>query len=316
MTALPVTNPDRTDASRNTMPASTSSLDVSTTRESPGHVENSWSIVFHPEGTLPPLFCIAAGANDMSDYRDVAQAMPEDLPLHVFGVPPAVRGEASPTVQRFAEIYVCEMRKRQPRGPYRLCGHSFGGLVAYEMAVLLAAEGEEPQLVALVDSLHPKFKYYMSTSDRLRFELRYIKDRVAKYGRNLTTGHVRHIGRDVVTLGGRIGRAALRAVRSAFGVIGRPPPRLIHTDKLLLNSAWHRYEPSAYSGPVVLLSAANRSAEYGDDHLLGWDKCASGKIDVHIVPGEHFSIMHPPYVREVAEKIERHIFGPEVRNRR
>jgi thioesterase domain-containing protein len=113
-------------------------------------------------------------------------------------------------------------------------------------------------------------------------------------------------------LSGRISRAALRAIRSAFGVIGRPPPQLIHTDKLLLNSAWFGYEPSAYSGPLVLLSAANRSAEYGDDHLLGWDKCASGKIDLHIVPGEHFSIMHPPYVQGVAEKIERYIVNPKA----
>ena len=294
------------------MLVSRSPLGASTAREPPGHGDSSWSMVFHPKGSLPPLFCISAGANDMSDYRDVALAMPDDLPLHVFGVPPAVRAEVSPTVQRFAEIYVREMRKRQPRGPYRLCGHSFGGLVAYEMAVLLAAEGEEPQLVALVDSLHPKFKHYMSTRERLRFELRYIKDRVTKYARNLTTGRIRHIGRDAVTLSGRVSRAALRAVRSAFGVIGRTPPQLIHTDKMVLNSAWHRYEPSAYSGPLVLLSAATRSAEYGDDHLLGWDKCASGKIDLHIVPGAHFSIMHPPYVRGIAEKIERHIFGPEV----
>src|SRR5262245_30257574 len=99
-------------------------------RGSPGRGErqDDWSMVFHPDGRSPPLFCICASSGDMSDYRDIALALPDDLPVHVFGVPPLGRGELSPTVQRLAEIYVYEMRKRQPRGPYRLCGHSFGGL--------------------------------------------------------------------------------------------------------------------------------------------------------------------------------------------
>jgi thioesterase domain-containing protein len=248
----------------------------------------------------------------MSAYRDIALSMPDDLPVHVFGVPPLGRDELSPTVQRLAEIYVCEMRKRQPRGPYRLCGHSFGGLVVYEMAVLLAREGEELQLVALLDTLHPKFTHYMPAGERLRFRSRYIAGRVAKYARNLTTGRINQIGHDVLKLGTRARRAVLNMVRSAFGLIGTPPPRLVHSDELVLTSAWHRYEPGDYAGRLVLLSAADSPPEYGDDRLLGWDKCASGTIDLHVVPGDHLSIMHPPYVRVLVEKVERYIASPEL----
>ena len=35
------------------------------------------------------------------------------------------------------------MKKVQPKGPYKLMGHSFGGLVAYEMARVLLQNDEE-----------------------------------------------------------------------------------------------------------------------------------------------------------------------------
>ena len=32
--------------------------------------------------------CICAGSGDMFEYRDIALALLDDLPVHVFGVPP------------------------------------------------------------------------------------------------------------------------------------------------------------------------------------------------------------------------------------
>ena len=92
---------------------------------------------FHTAGALPPLFCACAGGGDILDYRDLALALPKDQPVYVFGVPPSRRANSSPRCRGSPRIYIAEARKRQPHGPYRLCGHSFGGLVVYEMAVLL-----------------------------------------------------------------------------------------------------------------------------------------------------------------------------------
>jgi thioesterase domain-containing protein len=40
----------------------------------------------------------------------------------------------------------------QPRGPYRLAGFCVGGIVAFEMAQQLIASGEEPPMLALVET--------------------------------------------------------------------------------------------------------------------------------------------------------------------
>jgi len=43
----------------------------------------------------------------------------------------------------------------QARGPYRFIGHSYGGVVAYEMARILLEQGEEIASLTLLDSVAP-----------------------------------------------------------------------------------------------------------------------------------------------------------------
>ena len=47
------------------------------------------------------------------------------------------------TVEAMAAEYLREVKARQPDGPYNLCGYSFGGLVAFEMARRLRESGDE-----------------------------------------------------------------------------------------------------------------------------------------------------------------------------
>ena len=264
----------------------------------------TWVKSFRPEGTSPPLFCACAGGGDALDYCDLALALPEDQPVHVFGVPPYLAGEGFPTVQRLAAIYVHEVRRRQPHGPYRLCGHSFGGLVVYEMAVLLAEEGEEVGMVALLDTLHPAFRRGMSSKQRRQFQATYIANRLAKYGRNLANGQIYRIALDISKFAwNSCKRSAWRVAGIAFDKLNRPIPNAIRSDELLLFAAWHGYDPSSYAGRLVLLNATDRPPEYGSDDTLGWKTCANGAIDIHIVPGDHYTIMHPPHVQTLIERI-------------
>jgi thioesterase domain-containing protein len=280
-------------------------------RETRPEKTEGWVVAFHPGGALPPLFCACSAGGDASDYRDLAQALPADQPVYAFGVPPPEAGNAFPTVRQLAATYVGEVRRRQPHGPYRLCGHSFGGLVVYEMAVLLTGDGEEVSLVALIDTLNPAFRRNMPAWERVRFQLTYIVDRITKYVRNLVSGRVDKIARDSFEfVYRRCERAMWKLTRLVFGGLRRPAPSLIHSDEMVLVAAWHRYDPGNYAGRLTLLNSADRPHEYGRDGTLGWGKCASGPIDIQAVPGDHLSIMHPPFVRSLAERIERHLARP------
>jgi thioesterase domain-containing protein len=272
------------------------------------HAEG-WVIAFRSVGTLPPLFCACAGGGDAFDYHDLALALPADQPVYAFGMPPLRADAAFPTVQQLAAIYVSEVRKRQPHGPYRLCGHSFGGVVVYEMAVLLAKGGEEVSLVALIDTLHPAFKRNMSARERVHFQLSYAADRIAKYIGNLVNGRIDQIARNAFDfVRYRSKHVVWKIARSVFGQLGRPAP--IRSDELVLVAAWNRYEPARYAGRLVLLNAADRPPEYQGDSTLGWRRYATGAIDIHVVPGDHDSVMHLPYVRTLVERIEPYLTRP------
>jgi len=269
---------------------------------------DEWVVALRPEGVLPPLFCVCAGGGDVFDYRDLALALPKDQPVYVFGVPPLAAGEGFPSVQRLAAICVAEARKRQRYGPYQLCGHSFGGLVVYEMAALLANEGQEVGLVALIDTLHPAFKRNMSAGERVQFQLSYTADRVAKYARNLKGGRIDRIVSDgFVFVRHRCKHLVWKLARAAFGRPGGQVPDAMRSDEMILVAAWHRYDPSTYIGRLVLLNAADRPPEYGGDRTLGWGKYSNGAIDIHILPGDHYSIMHPPHVQALVERIRPHL---------
>ena len=55
-----------------------------------------------------------------------------------------------------AAHYLEGLRSVQPAGPYLLVGASFGGMVAYEMARRLSAEGHAVPLCAQLDTPGPK----------------------------------------------------------------------------------------------------------------------------------------------------------------
>ena len=52
----------------------------------------------------------------------------------------------APSIPELAREYVAIIRRQQPRGPYRIGGMSFGGIVAYEVAQQLQDEGEQVPL--------------------------------------------------------------------------------------------------------------------------------------------------------------------------
>lgn len=59
------------------------------------------------------------------------------------------------TVEALAAHYVSLLRTVQPTGPYHIGGHSFGGLVAFEMAQQLVSAGEQVAALILMDTLAP-----------------------------------------------------------------------------------------------------------------------------------------------------------------
>jgi thioesterase domain-containing protein len=70
-------------------------------------------------------------------------------------------------VESFAKDYITQLQKVLPNGPYYLGGFSFGGLVAFEMAIQLQRQGFDVPVLILIDCKIPMFREPLIARDVL-----------------------------------------------------------------------------------------------------------------------------------------------------
>jgi amino acid adenylation domain-containing protein len=108
------------------------------------------------EGSKPPLFCIHAIGGSPLFYQNLLPYLDDDRPLYALQ-PLGSDGKQTPLtqVEEMAALYLQEIQTLQPQGPYFLAGYSFGGLVAFEIARQLQAQGHSIAFLALIDTVCP-----------------------------------------------------------------------------------------------------------------------------------------------------------------
>jgi acyl-coenzyme A synthetase/AMP-(fatty) acid ligase/pimeloyl-ACP methyl ester carboxylesterase len=107
-------------------------------------------------GRRRPLFVVHGVHGHTLGLLPTMRAFGSDQP--VFGLQPPRMDWASvgcSTVQQVAAHFIGEVKAVQPKGPYRLLGTSFGGLVVFEMALQLQDSGNAVEYLALVDTNPP-----------------------------------------------------------------------------------------------------------------------------------------------------------------
>jgi len=103
-------------------------------------------------GNRPPLFCIDGEPTRMAGH------VHEDQPIYSIYHAYDRDFVAPEKIEDLAGIYIEQMRKIQPHGPYHLAGFCVGGLVGYEMSNQLRADGEEVAYLAMIDPTIPGWR--------------------------------------------------------------------------------------------------------------------------------------------------------------
>ncbi|WP_293097886.1 thioesterase domain-containing protein [Moorena sp. SIOASIH] len=115
---------------------------------------HSWSglVAIQPQGSQPPFFCMPGSGGNVVYFHQLARHLGNDQPFYALQ-PPSLDGVSEPfsSVEEVAAYYLQAIQTLQPSGPYFLGGHSFGVLVAFEMAQQLQQKGETVALLALFD---------------------------------------------------------------------------------------------------------------------------------------------------------------------
>jgi len=104
---------------------------------------------------LPPLYLVHGTFGDVDDYRHLVAGL--DVTARVFGLCGRVvdPDRSSRSLQQLAAAHAQTLDGFQPSGPVRLAGHSFGGLLAFEIARELVARGRVVSFLGLIDVWPP-----------------------------------------------------------------------------------------------------------------------------------------------------------------
>jgi thioesterase domain-containing protein len=257
-------------------------------------------------GAGSPLFCFPGAGDSPARFRELTAFLPDSQPVYAIDLDSLWGIEQEFTIEQLARFYLELIRKIQGSGPYFLCGYSFGGLVAYEMAMRLIDEGDSVSLIALLDTPNPALKSDLSVTDAVQFHKSYLINRLKKYYRMLVRWDFKQM-----TLSGlafmstNFGSFFLPAMKVGFRIVNRPLPTVFgaHDPTTVFSKAWRSYVPKRYGKSVVFFRVQDRGPEYDRDLSMGWDTYVTGGVQVHIVPGGHLDMMSVPAVCVLAEKL-------------
>jgi amino acid adenylation domain-containing protein len=255
---------------------------------------------------LSPLFFIHGLGGNVAELFPIARSM--TYPGAVFGI--QARGLARherphTTVEAMANEYLRAIKARQPNGPYYLCGYSFGGLVAFEMARRLSESGDEVGLLGLFDTL-PNFLGWP-----LHVWLAFVRRRMDRFAARVSATPVRTwpaaawqtAGRVCARLEGHPIRTELDSPSLLSFLKSAPASVLKVAASAMMASA--RYRPGFYSGELKLFIPAERDSALPSPQAF-WRSHARA-LSIVDTAGGHLSMLSMPNAESAAASLTRYL---------
>jgi thioesterase domain-containing protein/acyl carrier protein len=257
-------------------------------------------------GSKPAFFCVHGGGGNVLIYRELARHLGTDYPF--YGLQARGLDESDDyltTIEEMAESYLREIRELQPEGPYYIGGFCMGGQVAFEIAQRLVRDGQQVNLLIVIDSHNfngvpfqltlkekvwhtgQKIKFHSSNVMRLdlKSQISYltIKSRIA-LRRGMERLHVK--------------MNRLLKLNPHRDVMG---PREEFLDDIN-GRAYFAYLPRVYPGKMTILKP-QRNYTFFRDPFNGWSEVAAGGLEVIELPVDPGGIFIEPFVQVLAERL-------------
>jgi thioesterase domain-containing protein len=254
-------------------------------------------VAIQPDGSKRPLFLVHPAGGHVFPYIHLAQYLGPDQPCYGLQARGLEEGQDAHTrIEDMAAYYIKALQTVQPGGPYFLGGWSMGGVVAFEMAQQLHAQGQRVALLALLDGriTTPDEKFPEEDFEALLLVERYFglsfgpMESLAQLPKNEQLAFM------------------LQQAKSAGLVPAELEISQAHRFVELLKSdfqAARNYELHRYPGRVTLFKANEELAGTSPDPTLGWSAWVNAGVEVYVVPGNHANLVYEPHVEVLAEKL-------------
>jgi acetoacetyl-CoA synthetase len=224
---------------------------------------------------LPPLFFVNDAWGDVDMYWAAAQLLTATGPVYGLRLDLHRADGRRATIEELAVEGVAQLSAGAPEGTVRLAGHSFGGLVAFEVARRLQRAGRPVDVLGLLDVLPP-------TAGLRRTE-------------QLVSGVANRLA---VVLPGLTDQTLTESLAARFRPASLSPER-----RLLLESegVYNAHRPGGYTGPVTYFRARRRLGG-AQNVIRAWRRLCPD-LTVVDVPGCHHDVLGQENVAETARRI-------------
>ena len=173
--------------------------------------------------------------------------------------------EPCSSIEEMAAFHVDAIKSIQPHGPYALVGYSLGGLVALEMARLLAATGESMDLLVMIDSYPPL--QYAPLAQQLGVYARRVTHRASRLLRPR-------------------GSAEQSKESRSLGIAFTPAMQRVQERAV---KALRDYRPHYYRGRIRFIRAGT-PLHFPRDPAKVWTKFTE-QFEVETAPGDHHELL-------------------------
>ncbi len=249
------------------------------------HLDNSqlWPtlVAIQPNGEKPPLYCVHGVDANVLVFQNLVEYLDSEQPIYVLQPQLLDEKDFLNRVEDTATEYIQHIRNFQPEGPYYLAGYSLGGVIIFEMAQQLLAQGHEVALLGLFDTICPKY-----------FKQLLTENESARHLRTLTTLKLEH---KLSYLWGGLkkrSQAIVKVFQSSF------VPSIPHPDESQdlkvsssLTHAIANYIPKPYPGQITLFRCVEQNWWIKHDRELGWAELTEKPVEVIDIPGSHHQLV-------------------------
>ncbi|MFF7768766.1 alpha/beta fold hydrolase, partial [Streptomyces massasporeus] len=246
-----------------------------------------------PEGSRTPLFCVHPAGGLSWCYSGLMSGLHTEYPIYGLQARGISGDEPRPTsLTEMAADYVETLRSIQPHGPYQLLGWSYGGTVAFAMAVHLRRLGEEVGLLAMLDA-YPETQFGEKVPgdlDALKLLLDYVGLDIDEEITEST---------DITRL--------LELIRTESSVLANLETEQVRglVDIVINNiHLMDAYDPEMFDGDVLFFTATEGKVEDWMSYEA-WVPYVKGQVENHLIACEHTEMTEPGPLREIGTVVSR-----------
>lgn len=273
--------------------------DIIKKHETMNHLIDEIVVNLNITGGNLPLFGVSGAPGTIQPFIKLADNLGADQPfygLQALGL----NGKHRPlkSIEEIANLNVQAILSIQKQGPYYLLGYSFGGWVVYEMASQLEKSGHRVAMLAIIDCIAPHAGIYSDSDESKKdsswmFIMMSLLEKFYNIGHGLNYDELNLLEEEEMFNYVQTHLSKININLSVEQIRGHL--QVFKTNVLIKYNIQTAVNASITLFKALQINHMEKITERAEalyrQPAMGWDRYTKNGVSVHMVPGDHISML-------------------------